>query len=161
MSRYQIVPLTRQHDRASFCSGVEALDHFLGKQASQEEKRKIARCFVAVSDDSRIAGFYTLSASSLDLSEIPDDLARKLPRYPSHPVALIGRLAVDRNHQGQGLGAALLVDALKKLSAASNPLAVFALLVKAKDEQAIAFYRHFGFSSVRSRNDLLFLPLPK
>ena len=111
----------------------------------QKSRRKVARVFVALPEKSReVAGFYALSAGSIERATLPPDDVRRLPRYPV-PVALIGRLAVDRRWAGQGLGSALLADAFRRVVRASESLAVYAVVVDAKDEQARAFYERFGF----------------
>lgn len=104
----------------------------------------------------RVAGYYTLSAASVDLSNIPVALARKLPRYPAIPAIRLGRLAVSTALCGQGLGAALLWDALER--AAKVEIGAFALLVDAKDESAARFYAHHGFTAFADRPLLLFRP---
>ena len=109
MTDLVIEPLARSHDRAGFCCGVEPLDRYLREQASQDVKRRATACFVArESSGSRILGYYTLSAGGVALTDLPESLARKLPRYPSVPVARLGRLAVDREFRGKKLGAVLL-----------------------------------------------------
>jgi GNAT superfamily N-acetyltransferase len=90
------------------------------------------------------AGFYTLSAASVALSDLSPEIVRKLPRYPVVPAALLGRLAVARNCQGKGLGGVLLANAV--LRAARSEMGVFAMLVDAKDEGAQRFYEHYGFT---------------
>ena len=96
----------------------------------------------------RIAGYYTLSAADVPVSELPADMTRRLPRYPSVPVARIGRLAIDRRFQGRRLGGALLLNAAMR--ALRSEIAVFALVVDAKDDEAAAFYRHHGFTAFAS-----------
>ncbi|OJU67240.1 MAG: GNAT family N-acetyltransferase, partial [Rhizobiales bacterium 63-7] len=107
--------------------------------------------------EDRIAGYYTLSAGDVALKDMPEDIARKLPRYPVVPVARVGRLAIDKEFQGNRLGAALLWDAADR--ALRSEMGVFALAVDAKDEQAADFYRHFGFIAFASKPLQLFLPL--
>jgi GNAT superfamily N-acetyltransferase len=104
-----------------------------------------------------IAGYYTLSAADVALKDMPDDVARRLPRYPVVLVARIGRLAIDRDFQGKRLGAAMLWDAANRSLRAE--MGVFALAVDAKDEQAASFYRHHGFVRLPSQPLKLFLPL--
>lgn len=104
-----------------------------------------------------IASFYTLSAASLPFSEIPADESRRLPRYPAIPAVRIGRLAVDLRFQGGGLGAAMLADAVAR--AVQADIAAFMLVVDAKDENAVAFYRHFGFRLISGADRTLFLPI--
>ncbi len=155
---FSICPLKAEHDRPAFACGHAALDRYLHSQASQDVRRKVANCFVAIAADvGAIAGYYTLAAASLPFNELPEAQAKKLPRYPVLPAALIGRLAVDRRWRGTGLGGALLFDALMR-AARAEP-AVFAVIVDAKDEQASAFYRHFGFAAFASRPLSLFLPI--
>lgn len=120
--------------------------------------RRAAMCYVAHEPESnRIAGYYTLSAGDMALKDIPEDVARRLPRYPVIPIALVGRLAIDKEYQGQRLGAALLWDAADR--ALRTEMGVFALAVDAKNEQAVAFYQHFGFLTFESKPLQLFLPL--
>jgi len=112
---FRIGPLSGDHDPSQFVSGLEALDQYLKTQASQDIKRRIATCFVAVGHDSQaVTGYYTLTATSVALSMFSPEVVRKLPRYPVVPAVLLGRLAVIRSHQVQGLGGILLADALKR-----------------------------------------------
>jgi GNAT superfamily N-acetyltransferase len=158
LSAYLITPLTGEHDRSSFVSGFEALDRYFREQASQDIKRRIATCFVAVSRNDRdVAGFYTLSATSIALGALPPQVVKKLPRYPVVPAALLGRLAVDRHYQGHGLGGILLADALKRTSRAE--MGVFAMVVDAKDAAARRFYEHYGFTLLPGEGRRLCLPI--
>ena len=161
MSRpYRIEPLSSAHPRQAFSSDSEPLDRYFHRQVSQDIRRHLAGCFVAVDNTTdAIAGYYTLSATSLALRDIPQAQAKRLPSYPNVPAALLGRLAVSQAHQGQGLGGVLLVDALRRTYV--SELGVYAMLVDAKDEAAQAFYEHYGFISLplddgRRR---LFLPM--
>lgn len=108
-------------------------------------------------DGNVVAGYYTLSAASVALTDLPHAIARKLPRYPAIPVVRMGRLAVDQAYRGRRLGAALLVNALQR--AAKSEIAAVALTIDAKDETAAAFYRHFGFAPLTSDPLALFMPL--
>jgi ribosomal protein S18 acetylase RimI-like enzyme len=137
---------------------VDALDRYLRAQAGQDMRRRIANCFVAAPlDTTSVAGYYTLSAASIPVVDLPEDVSRRLPRYPVIPAALIGRLAVDRQYRRRGLGAALLFDALERAIRADA--AVFAVIVDAKDETAAAFYARYGFRRFASRSQRLFLPI--
>lgn len=121
-------------------------------------RRRIANCFVAIAvNSSTIAGYYTLSATSIPLDELPPEQSKRLPRHPVLPAGLVGRLAVDSRHANRGLGAALLFDAVRRASAADP--AIHALIVDAKDERAADFYRHFGFQPFASRRRSFYLPL--
>ena len=132
------------------------LDHYISEQATQDIRRLVAKCFVAVvQDQKQIAGYYTLAAASLPLELLPADLIRKLPRYPTVPVARLGRLAVDQSHKGRKLGAALLSDTL--LRSCQAEMGVYALVVDAKDQPSDAFYQHHGFIPFAPLQ--LFLPL--
>lgn len=154
---FRVERLNAAHDRATFDCGVAALNTYLAKQASQDEKRRVASCFIALETaTSRIAGYYTLSAASVDLRDIPAALAKKLPRYPAIPTIRLGRLAVSTALRSQGLGAALLWDAMER--AAKVEIGAFALLVDAKDESAARFYAHHGFTAFADRPLLLFRP---
>ncbi len=117
-----VEPLTRQHDRRAFRCGAEALDRYLEQQAVQDADKRVAAPFVAVRlPDTVVLGYCTLSASVLTLTDLPDELARKLPRTPQLSVALLGRLAVDQSTKGQGLGEHLLLDALHRSLAHADP----------------------------------------
>jgi GNAT superfamily N-acetyltransferase len=155
---YRIEPLSSAHDRSRFSSGSAPLDRYFREQASQDFKRRIATCFVVVSVAAKeLAGFYTLTATSVALCDLSPEIARKLPRYPVMPAALLGRLAVARSHQGKGLGGVLLGDAVLRTSRAE--LGVFAILVDAKDEAAQRFYEHYGFTLLPGDVRRLCLPI--
>lgn len=154
-----IEPLGRHHDRPAFTCGEEALDRYLHRQARQDHAKDIARVFVAVGPEPHvIAGFYTLSSYTIDLGELPDDQSRRLPRYPEIPAALIGRLAVARDHQGKGLGEILLVDALRRIIETGDIVATYATVVHAINEGAVTFYRKYGFIPLGNYPNHLFLP---
>ena len=146
MTIYRIRPFDGALNAAAFRCGSDALELYIRRYALQDIRRNVARIFAASPehDPGRLAGFFTLSAGSVSCADLPDALARKLPRYPV-PVALIGRLAVDSGFQKQGLGSILLADACQKVARASAVLAVAGIVVDAKDDAAVAFYEHFGF----------------
>jgi GNAT superfamily N-acetyltransferase len=155
---FGIEPLSGGHDRSRFVSGTDALDRYFRDQASQDVKRRIATCFVAVSVTSQdVAGYYTLAAASVALNALAPEIARKLPRYPLVPAVLLGRLAVALRYQGQGLGGILVADALRRTAQAE--LGVFAMVVDAKDEAARHFYEHYGFVLLPGETHRLFLPI--
>ena len=159
MSRapFQLAPLDAAHDRTTFNSRSEPLNRYLREQVTQDVRRRVAACFVALADGQRIAGYYTLASASLLLADLPSSTGKKLPRYPTVPTVRMGRLAVDEAFKGKGLGAALLADALAR--AARSEIAAYALMVDAKDEAAAAFYRHHGFIALPDSPHTLFLPL--
>lgn len=158
MPPFRLEPLSDQHDRSSFACGEEALDRYLRTQATQDIRRRIASCFVAVEVASgQLAAYYTIASAGIPTTELPPDLTKRLPRYPTLPAVRIGRLAVDVKFHGRGLGGALLADAVRRTLQA--PPAVFTLLVDAKNDQAVAFYQHYGFLQLASQPRTLFLPL--
>lgn len=154
---FRIAQLDAAHDRTTFCSNSEPLNRYLKEQATQDIRRRVAACFVALADGQRIAGYYTLASASLLLADLPASTGKKLPRYPTVPAVRMGRLAVDQGFEGQGLGGAMLADALNR--AARSEIAAIALLVDAKDVGAAAFYRHHGFIALPESPLTLFLPL--
>lgn len=157
---YRTESLGAHHDRVAFSSGVEALDRYFRTQAGQDVRRRLASCFVLVEEDGRrVAGYYTLSASSIMLSDLPAEIATKLPRYPGVPATLMGRLAVRSDLRGRRLGEVLLMDALARCLRAD--IASYALVVDAKDEQAAAFYARYEFRPLAGGTRRLFLSMSK
>jgi ribosomal protein S18 acetylase RimI-like enzyme len=155
---FRFEPLAGQHDRESFCCGEDALDRYLQERATQDIRRKIANCFVAVEiATGRVAAYYTLSAESIALGDLPPEVIKRLPRYPTVPAVRIGRLAVDEKFRRRGLGAAILMDAAQRTM--HGPVAAFAMLVDAKNDEGVAFYRHNEFRALGSRPRTLFLPI--
>jgi ribosomal protein S18 acetylase RimI-like enzyme len=157
-STFRIVQLSKEHDRAkreSFKSGSVPLDIYFKQYVTQDIRNNITKCFVALSG-ARIAGFYTLSADSIALEELPDDRKKRL-RYEEIPAVRIGRLAVDKDFRGRHLGSLLLFDASRRVAEA--PIGVYALSVDSKDEAAKGFYLHHGFVEMPDAPNSLFLPL--
>ena len=153
-------PLGKSHDRKSFDCGEQSLNEYLRQYANQNIKRRINKVFVASPPEApqQVIGYYGLSAGSLDAGNLPEDLRKKLPRYPV-PVVLLGRLAVAESHQGQGLGSILLVDALQRIVQASQVMAVYAVVVDALNARAAEFYQQFGFIPLPNQPLKLFLPM--
>jgi predicted GNAT family N-acyltransferase len=146
------------HDRAAFSCGTPELDAYLKTRASQDVEKHLAAVFVLTPDGKTIAGFYTLSQFSVELEEIPEAIARKLTRYNDVPATLIGRLARSLDYRGKGVGEKLLLDALRRCLVSSREVASWAVIVDAKDENAVAFYRAFEFVQFRNTPNRLFLP---
>lgn len=144
-------------DRKSFTSGTVALDQYFQQQVTQDIRRRVTACFVALSNEGRVAGYYTLATAGLLLTDLPAELAKKLPRYPSLPTVRMGRLAVDQEFKGRGLGGALLADALER--SIRSEITAYAMVVDAKDDSATRFYLHHGFISLPEAPQTLFLPL--
>ena len=154
---YRIEPLKSHHDRAAFSCGIPELDTYIQRQARQDLERKLAAVFVLTSDGQTVAGFYTLSAHSLLAADLPEDHARKLPRFPL-PVTLLGRMAVSRHLHGQRLGEFLLMHALERAWLGSQPVASWAIVVDAK-AGARNFYLKHDFIPLPSQPSRLFLPM--
>lgn len=153
---FPIEPLGPQHDRAKFTCGQPDLDDWFRHRAGQDEKRNLARVFV-MTDDEGVLGFYTLSSFTLSIPDLPDEFAKRLPRYEALPAALIGRLARAERARGSGAGEMLLLDALRRTLSAARAVAVYAILVDAKDDTAARFYAKFGFASFPLRPNRMFL----
>lgn len=156
-AKFRVAPLDAAHNRAEFSSGSEPLDRYFRQQVTQDIRRRVTACFVAIAGKHRIAGYYTLAAASMLLTDLPQSIGKKLPRYPLVPAVRMGRLAVDQDFKRHGLGGALLADALSRAS--DSEIAAYALVVDAKDEGAAAFYQHHGFILLPNSPLTLFLPL--
>ncbi len=139
--------LAKQHDRDGVACGVESLDSYLKTQASQDLRRKANAVFVLVpvQSETAIAGYFTLCACGLSPGVIPESARKHLPRYPVVSATLIGRLAVDRKYQRQGLGSILLAKALRKAYENSAVVGSSMVVVDAIDAGAVRFYQAHGF----------------
>jgi len=159
MSALLTEPLAGRHDRSSFRCGVAELDDYLVRLASQDVRRRVAAVFVMVAQQQpkRILGYYTLSSFAVRTTGLPDDEMRKLPRYPTTPATLIGRLA--REVGEPGVGGLLLADALQRILASSSEVASALVVVEAKDLSAVTFYQKFGFIPFNDCPRKLFLPM--
>jgi GNAT superfamily N-acetyltransferase len=156
--RYSTVPLNPSHKKAAFICGKETLDTYIHKQAKQDVKAKVAACFVLADDNHLIKGYYTLSNDSIPRDQLPAPFLQKLPKYKALPVTLLGRLAIDRQFQGQQLGQFLLMDALKRSLDASYTIGAAAVIVDPLDQEAAAFYKKFGFILLPD-SGRMFLPM--
>lgn len=153
-----IEQLTRQHDRKSFDCDIPELNDYLQKQAMQHTKSGVSRTFILTNDKNNIQGYYSLSMGSIDKSLLPKNLQKKFPHHPL-PIVRLGRLAVDKNYQRQGLGKRLLVHALKKCNLLSKEIGMVAVVIDAKDQQAKDFYLQFEFESLPEQALTLWLPV--
>jgi ribosomal protein S18 acetylase RimI-like enzyme len=154
---YRFEPLSEAHDRGAFHCGEEALDRYFQTQVTQDIRRRITNCFVVVEAvTGQVAAYYTLSAASVALTELPPEETKRLPRYPTLPAVRIGRLAVDGKFQGRGLAAAMLMNAAHRTM--QDAAAAYTLLVDARNDRAVAFYQHHGFRALESQARTLFLP---
>ncbi|KYC36890.1 GCN5 family acetyltransferase [Scytonema hofmannii PCC 7110] len=151
---------TKKHNRALFSCGNDSLDDYIRKRASQDLKKKVAAVFVLINAPSNdIVAYYTLSVYTLEIKEVDETLAKGLPRYPLLPSTLLGRLAVDRTCQGQGIGELVLFDALKRSLEATEQVASVAVVVEAIDENAVRFYQKYGFRQFKEHLFKLYLPM--
>ncbi|HYU34873.1 MAG TPA: GNAT family N-acetyltransferase [Thermoanaerobaculia bacterium] len=156
---YRIDPLSDHHDRAAFASGVEPLDRYLRAQAGQDSRRRVSSCFILTPADepAQVLGYYTLSALSIALTDLPPSIAKRLPRYPIVPATLMGRLAIDSRHRGKRLGELLFFDACSRVL--RSEIATFALVVDAKDAAAERFYTRYRFLKLLTGSRRMFLPI--
>lgn len=156
----RIEPLAKSHDRDGFrCAAAPELETYLKTGARQDGRRDVAQTFVAVVGDDRIIGYYTLASLSIELGELPDEIVRKLPRYPLLPAALLGRLAVDDAFAGQGYGRFLLLDALHRAYRLGGEIGIHAVVTEPRDRTAQAFYERYDFKPFPERSDRLYLPM--
>ncbi len=141
-----IVLLNKKHNREAFDCGNEFLNNYLKTQAGQDLKRKLSACFVLTVNKTCIKGFYTLSNISIPLNSLPELIQKKLPKsYKSIPTTLLGRLAIDKKYQGQGIGKILLIDALKRSHELSKEIGSFAVVADPIDKEAEQFYKKYDF----------------
>lgn len=160
-SGFAVELLAGRHVRDVFNCGVVPLNTYLQRYARQDMDRGASTVYVLVpaATPTEIAGFYTLAATSVRLSDLPNSTARKLPRYPVVPATLLGRLAVGLRFQGQRLGEWLLVDALKRSLGASAAVGSTAVIVDAKDDAGVRFYLRYGFERFPEQPHRLFITM--
>jgi GNAT superfamily N-acetyltransferase len=150
-----VTPLNDRHDRSHFDCGESSLNLYVQRYAGQHDRRGFGRTYVAVAEASNtISGYHTISSGSLALETVPDNL----PHHPV-PIVLVGRLAVDRRFQGQGIGGLLLVDALRRAQRAADELGIYAVAVEALSDRARSFYERFGFRALTDDRLHLYLPI--
>jgi len=162
MSGYQIEVLdVAKHRRMEFQCESPELTEFLKTRARKEMLARASACFVLVplNDPGKIAGFYTLSATTILLSAIPSELAKPFPRYPTLPATLLGRLARDLSFRGSGLGDYLITDALRKAIQNTVVIGSVAVVTDPKDEKAASFYTQYGFRTCGGTWRRLMLPM--
>lgn len=142
----RIVLLAEEHDRGSFACGVESLDRYLKTQAGQDVRRKANAVFILseLGEPARVLGYYTLCAMAIAQDDVPENARKYVPRYPLVSATLIGRLAVAKDRQGQGLRAILLADALQRAAGSASTVGSSMAIVDAMDERAVDFYAAHG-----------------
>jgi GNAT superfamily N-acetyltransferase len=159
MADWSIRRLEREHDRSTFDCGQPLLNEWLKTKAGQFDRRDLSRTFVATRPGLIVVlGYYALSTHRVVYDTLPDDQSKGLPRLDI-PVVLLGRLAVDRKVQGEGLGALLLIDALRRSATISEDIGIRAVEVDAIDESTRRFYSKFGFRSLLDDPYHLFMPM--
>jgi len=147
------------HTKEDFDCGDTGLNEFVRKYAGQNARKRFSTTYVAIeAGTKKILAYYSISAGSIECAALPDKEKKRLPRYPV-PVVKLGRLAVDRSMQNQGLGQILLIDALEKIISIAEDIAVFAVEVDALNEGAKRFYQRYGFQSLKDDDLHLYLPL--
>lgn len=139
-----------KHRREEFDCGVAALNDFLRLRARKEMESGTSACFVMVAEDepSVIAGYYTLSAATIQRTALPESVTKKLPRYHEFPATLLGRLARDLRFKGQQIGERLMASMMHRAVKASGEIASWAIVTDPKDTKAREFYSSFGFQLV-------------
>ncbi len=155
---FQVITFDKSYSFLDFDCGIDHLNKYLTNYASQDIKRYLASVFVCISKNDnakKVVGYYTLSSSYIDISSLGESYTKKLPRYPYFPAVLIGRLAVDKNHQGKGMGYWLLTDGLYK--ALKSEIAAFGVVVEAKNDKAASFYKNYKFDKCVGNTSKLFL----
>jgi GNAT superfamily N-acetyltransferase len=155
----RIQALTGDHDRQGFDCGRAELNDWLWQMARQHQAKGLSKTFVAVLDEqpTRICGYYALTLTEVDTSDLPEGSRKKLPRMI--PGVRLGRLAVDVQYQGKRLGELLLMDAVRRVQSIQEHAGVVGLFVDAIDEQAARFYTHFGFEAFADEPLKLFFPV--
>ena len=154
---FTIEALAARHERVQFDCGEPSLNDYLRLYSWQNDKRGLGKTYVAtVAGEVKVYGFYTISSSSIDFSEIPENL----PRYPI-PVVHLGRLAVDNGAQGHGLGSLLLIDAMRRSIKLAEQLGIYAVEIYALNDTARNFYSKFGFQALKDDKHHLYMSVKK
>lgn len=161
-----IEPLdSERHDRAGFSSGVDAVDNFFRSTAGKLSRADNLRVFV-LCEGERVIGFHALNAHSVAYADLPAKYARTRPSHGDIPAGFIAMIGVDRRFQGRGFGGDLLVDALERMARAAHDIGLAVVLLDILDcgdaravERRRALYESFGFRSLPSRPNRLFLPI--
>lgn len=161
MADFEVQALAPRHDRAGFGCGEASLDDYLKTKARKEHDLGFSAAFVMTPRDapSVIAGYYTLSALSVEVTGVPEPLRKRFPRYPVVPVTLLGRLARSLAFAGQGVGELLLMDALHRAQRAADSVGSHAVVVDPLDDRAKAFYETYGFLPLAGETRRLMLPM--
>lgn len=141
--------LNKTHNKKDFVCEEDSLTTYLQKQASQDMRKRLATCFVAVDDENQVLGYYTLTSESLGREAIPEKYIKRVPKNYNAPVILLGRLARHQNSKGKGLGEYLLIDALfRSFEISKKSIGAMAVVVDPINENAVVFYKKYGFEQL-------------
>jgi GNAT superfamily N-acetyltransferase len=150
-------PLRADHRLDGFDCGKPALNDWLLRHARQAQGSGSAKTFV-VADDSRVAGYFSLTVGQVDTLEAPERIRKGVGQYPV-PVVILARLAVSQQDQGRGIGFGLLQDAIRRTMLIAEQAGIRAMLTHPIDEDAAQFYTRFGFIASPLREQQLLLLL--
>lgn len=150
-------PLTATHDFSDFCCGIASLDDWLRRRALVNQIRGASRSYVVLTGQQKVVGYYCLASGALALNDAPNPVRRNMP--DPIPMVILGRLAVDRDWQGRGLGAAMLQDAVLRTMQAAQILGIRGMLVHAISDSAKRFYELYGFVASAVNPNTLILSL--
>jgi predicted GNAT family N-acyltransferase len=151
---------SQKHICVNFSCGQTSLDNYIREKASHDLKKKVATVFVLTDDpNTDVLAYYTLSAYTVDIAVLDESFAKRLPRYPSLPATLLGRLAMDDRQKGNRFGELLLMDALKKSLDTSQHIASLAVIAESLDKKALSFYIKYVFQSFKQEPMKLYLPM--
>lgn len=159
-NNFVIELLNKDHTIKKFTCGNETLNTYLKTKATQEIRKKITAVYIIrKKNQQNVIGFYTLSSSSIELTNLSADQIKKLPKYKSLPVILLGRLAVALQYQGKKIGEYLLLDSLIRSYNLSKQIGSYAVLIDAKDKNIAKFYKKYGFIPTKNEPLKLYLPM--
>lgn len=158
MPQLTVEKLTKSHKRKEFDCGIEELNDYLQRFARQQGKNNYGKTYVLTNPDKDILGYYSISTISIEPDLLPG--SSNQPKFQL-PAALIGRLAVDKNHKGKKYGTYLLIDALKKILKLSTSIGIYCITVDAKNDAAKAFYKKFGFEELTDDDKHLYISVKK
>ena len=151
--------LDKNHIRKNITCEEESLNYYIRKQVSQDIRKRMATCFVAIDKEQNVIGYYTLSSESLGRELIPEKYMKQVPKNYNAPVILLGRLARDISTKGTGLGEFLLLDALfRSYDLSVKSIGAMAVVAEPINEKAVAFYTKYGFEQLPD-SEKMFLPM--
>ena len=155
----KILLLEKTHSRKKFTCEEESLTEYIRIQVSQDIRKRLATCFVAIDNEQDVIGFYTLTSESLGRESIPEKYLKQVPKNYNAPVILLGRLARDITTKGTGLGEHLLLDALfRSYNLSNESIRAMAVVVDPINEKAVEFYKKYGFEQLPD-SEKMFLPM--